>query len=304
MLALRTVRSKSVQAAIHDRRAVVAVETVALRAGIESSRQLEFAEDLREATADRDAVLAWLALIDGEIRIGLEKDDLAEFLSRPDVVKISSKDLAWCIERRMSGALTVAASLCVAKIAGFSTVATGAIGGVHRGNNFDVSADLFELARSAVHLVCAGIKPFLDVAATCERLEALGVPVFGVGCDDIPMLYSRESGQRVDARFDALEKVKDAMILHHALTGQAALVATPIPLEFAIDNLEVEAWIQVALDKARQQCVSRADATPFLVQELDRLSDGRTVAANEAAFREAIYTAAALALAVKAKEAC
>jgi len=215
------------------------------------------------------------------------------------VAKASRRDIGVLVARGADGATTVAATMLIAAMAGIRIFATGGIGGVHRGaqESFDVSADLLELARTPVVVVCAGAKSILDIGLTLEVLETHGIPVLGYRTDDFPAFYARTSGFRVDARFDSARHIAEALRAQHELgLGGGALVANPIDPEHAIDPEVLDGWTRAALDQAEVAGVHGKDVTPFLLARLHTLSGGATEVAN----KELVYGNARLAARIAA----
>ncbi len=272
-----------VAAALEDARPVVALESTIIAHGFPRPDNLELARALHAAVREAGAVPAMIAVIDGVIRVGLDADDLARLAGEPPPPKCATADLAPLIASGSSGATTVSATLRIAAEAGIAVIATGGIGGVHRGAPFDVSADLFELARARVAVICSGAKAVLDIPATLEVLESHGVPVIGYGCDAFPAFYARTSGCAVRHRADSPEDA--AMILRAHWRFEAAggvVIAQPPPAGAVLAPDQVAVWVEEALTQASKQGMSGPDLTPHLLAALDELSGGRTRACNRA----------------------
>lgn len=264
-----------VAAALAGGRPVVALETSIVAQGLPYPHNLEAALGCEEAIRTAGAVPAAVAVIDGELRIGLFIGDL-ERLAAPDadVRKLSSRDLGPALAAGATGATTVAATVRAATLSGIRFMATGGIGGVHRGALPDESADLFELARSAVAVVCAGPKTVLDVPATLERLESLGIPVLGYGCDECPAFYTGRTGRPVSARVDDPGAVARAVSAVWATGGAGIVVAVPPPLELPGAVGLVEQAL-AELPETQGQA-----ATPALLSRIRDLSGGGSVGVN------------------------
>ncbi|HMR32041.1 MAG TPA: pseudouridine-5'-phosphate glycosidase [Geminicoccaceae bacterium] len=276
--------SPEVADALSRGEAVVALESTLICHGIPRPRNLELAVAVETAVREAGAVPATVAVLDGRLRIGLAADELARLATTDSVVKCSTRDLAWVIAAGCPGATTVAATIHAATKAGIRVMATGGLGGVHRGghSSLDISADLAELARSAVAVVCSGAKSILDLPRTLEVLETMGVTVLGLGTEELPAFYARESGLAIPA-------VADAAAAAAVLSCQAALgwpngivLANPPPADLAMPPAVVERLVEGALAACRAAGVSGKDETPFLLAHMARASDGRTVALNEA----------------------
>jgi pseudouridine-5'-phosphate glycosidase len=264
-----------VSTALATGRAVVALETSIVAQGLPPPHNLEAARACEAAVREAGAVPATVALLDGVLRVGLTDGEL-ERLSRPahDVRKMGSRDLGPGLALGATGATTVSGTVRVAALAGVRWMATGGIGGVHRGHPDDQSADLFELARSPVAVVCAGPKMILDVPATLERLESLAVPVLGYGCDECPAFYTARSGQPVSGRVDDPAAAAAAAALHWRCGGAGLVLAVPPPEEL----IGAEGMVEQAL--AGVGGVTGQATTPALLAEIWDLSGGRSVLVN------------------------
>lgn len=274
-----------VAAALAGRSAVVALESTVIAHGLPHPDNLHCACAMERAVADAGATAATIALMDGQVHVGLQADALEALACGEDVAKVSTRDLGPALAGRGMGATTVAATLACARAAGIEVFATGGIGGVHRDavSTGDVSADLHALSRSPVLVVCAGAKSILDLPRTRELLETLEVPVLGFGCDHMPAFYLRDSGLTVDARVDTPQAVVAAWRRHRALDLPAAMLVTvPPPAGAALEAAEFHRWLARAEDEASASGVGGKALTPFLLQRLAVLSAGRTLAANRA----------------------
>lgn len=289
-----------VAAALAAGRPVVALESTLVAHGLPWPHNLETAQALEQDVRAGGAVPATCAVVDGRLRAGLAPDQL-ERLARdgPALRKASRRDLALLVAAGASGATTVAATMMIAALAGIRVFATGGIGGVHRGApaSFDVSADLPELARTPVAVVCAGPKAILDLALTLEVLETHGVPVIGVGTDTLPAFWIRDSGHPVDARLDDPAAIARVMQAQWQLGGGGLLVAQPVPADHALPREPVEQAIAQALDEARAQGVAGKALTPFLLARIHTLTGGDSLRGNVALVRANARLAAAIALA-------
>jgi pseudouridine-5'-phosphate glycosidase len=277
--------SPEVAAARSEARPLVALESTIITHGMPWPQNLQTARAAEAAVREAGAVPATIAVIDGEIRVGLEDGEI-EALARNGargLAKLSRADLAVTLARRASGATTVAATMIAARLAGIEVFATGGIGGVHRGGelSLDISADLYELAQTAVTVVSAGPKAILDLERTLEVLETFGVPVIAVGQDTLPAFWSRDSGLAAPLRLDDAGAIARAHLMRAALGlpgGQ--LVANPVPADAEIPRAEIEAAVAGALADAEMQGVRGKDVTPFLLQRIFHLTGGRSLAAN------------------------
>ena len=260
---------------------VVALESSVLAQGLLPPHNREAAERMTAAVLREGATPAITAVSRGELVLGLDDVDLERFLARTGVRKVSARDLAIAISQHADGATTVAATIALCVLAGIQVFATGGIGGVHRGTAFDESADLVELSRSQVIVVCAGAKSILDLPATLERLETLGVSVVGYGTRELPGFFSRTTGLSLDTSVNTPDEIADAWRSHVALERPGAmLVVQPPPAEFALDEELVESATATALARAERENVRHSAVTPFLLAEVLRLTEGRSVQTN------------------------
>lgn len=275
-------RSTAVIAAARERgSAVVALESSVLAQGLLPPFNREAATRMMRAVEEAGATPAVTAIVRGVPSFGLEPDDLERFLARDGVRKVSARDLGIAIADEADGATTVAATLAMCTLGNIEVFATGGIGGVHRDAPFDESADLVELARAPVIVTCAGAKSILDLPATLERLETLGVPVVGYGTDELPGFFSVSTGLRLTARLDSPAAIARAWWAHRALGRTSAmLVVQPPPAEHAVPIDVVERATQQALEAARRAGIRGAAVTPFLLSEIQQLTQGRSVQAN------------------------
>jgi pseudouridine-5'-phosphate glycosidase len=282
-------------------RAVVALESTIISHGMPYPANLETALAVEAEVAASGAVAATIAVVAGRIRVGLDRAALDALAQAKGVVKASGRDLAAVVARGGTAGTTVSATMVIAHLAGIRIFATGGVGGVHRGaeESFDISADLVELGRTPVAVVCAGVKSILDIPKTLEVLETQRVPVLTVGSDDFPAFYLPSSGEPADHRFDTAEEVARVVDLHFALgTGTGMLVANPVPAELAADADEIGAAIARALAEADEKGIHRKAVTPFLLARIAELTDGRSLAANIALVRNNARLAGRIAVAL------
>ena len=263
---------------------VVALESTLVAHGLPYPLNLETAREMMGAIQGEGAVPALIAVLDGRIRIGLDAPELERIARDDRIVKASSRDVAALVAAGASGATTVAGTMLCARLAGIEIFATGGIGGVHRGasSTFDVSADLYELARTPVAVVCSGAKSILDVPATLEMLESLGVPVLGLATDRFPAFHVRDSGLPAPHPVrDASEAARvAATVLAFERTG--LVIANPVPAADAMDRTTVERLVGEAERRARASNVTGKALTPFLLDALAEASDGATLHTNQA----------------------
>lgn len=282
--------------AIRDNRPVVALESTVIAHGLPRPQNLETAHRLQEAVREANAIPATIAVIEGKLSVGLSDDEIAWLANQDNVRKISTRDLPLAVTRGCLGATTVASTIWIAHRAGIKVFATGGIGGVHRGSLPDVSADLPELARTPIIVVCSGAKIVLDLPATREWLETNAVTVVGFQCDELPAFYSRESGLPVDARVDSAAEVAGIFRAQQALGLKSALLVTaPVPRESEVSAEVLQRVLNNALAEAEAKGISGPELTPFLLSQMAALSGGETLRANIALLQNNARIAAEIA---------
>lgn len=273
-----------VTAALKSGQAVVALESTIISHGMPFPRNVETALEVEAAVRKAGAVPATIALINGVPKVGLSEGEI-ELLGKSgtEVVKCSRRDLPFAAARKLHGATTVAATMIIAEMAGIRVFATGGIGGVHRdvADTLDISADLEELGRTNVVVVCAGIKSILDIPRTLEYLETKGVPVVGYGTDTLPAFFSSSSGCNVDYRVDTADEIAKAILAKQAmqLCG-GMLVGVPIPEQHAMANSEIDLAIEDALAEMKEDGATGKDITPYLLAKIVERTDGKSLDAN------------------------
>jgi pseudouridine-5'-phosphate glycosidase len=292
--------SEEVADAITSGHAVVALESTIISHGMPYPENLEVARGVEAVVRQNGAVPATVAVIDGVVHAGLGAGLLERLGNDPSVVKASSRDLATVLVKKRSAGTTVSATMRIAALSGIKLFATGGVGGVHRGaeQSFDISADLTELSRTPVTVVCAGVKSILDIPKTLETLETLRVPVIGYGTDEFPAFFTRESGERADQRLDTPDEVATAIRLHDRLgAGTGVMLANPIPADASLDRGEIDRIIAEAVVEAEKKGITRKALTPFLLARINELSKGRSLKANIALVRNNAAVAARVAVA-------
>ncbi|AWN42281.1 pseudouridine-5'-phosphate glycosidase [Methylobacterium durans] len=291
-----------VRAALDTRAPVVALESTIITHGMPYPQNVETARDVEAVVRDNGAVPATIAVIDGRIRVGLP-DDLLDWLgTATDILKLSRADLPYAVASRRHGSTTVAATMICAQLAGIRVFATGGIGGVHRGveATLDISADLDELARTPVVVVCAGAKAILDLPRTLEYLETRGVPVVSYGTDRFPAFWSRDSGLPSPLRRDTPEDVAELVRTKEALSlGGGLLVANPMPPADEIPAAEIAGLIEAVLAQATAAGITGKAVTPFLLSRILALTGGRSLSTNIALVKNNAALAAHLAVALQ-----
>lgn len=260
---------------------IVALESTVITHGLPHPQNLELARDMEKQVRDHGATPATIALLDGKIRIGLSDAELVRLADADSTLKVSHRDFATAIVKKMNGGTTVAGTMFAARMAGIKVFATGGIGGVHKESSFDISTDLRSLAEIPMIVVCAGAKAILDLPATLEYLESMGVPVVGYKTDEFPAFYSRESGLGVSARLDSPEEIAQFAKTHWNLGMKSSvLVTNPIPETEAISKSRMEPIIAQASAEALQQNIHGQKLTPFLLSRISELTKGKSLKAN------------------------
>jgi len=294
----------AVASALADGRAVVALESTILTHGMPSPDNLKMARDVEAIIRAEGAVPATIAILGGAIRVGLPDADLERLSQVQDARKVSRADLAFAVANGLDGGTTVAATMLVAQLAGIDVFATGGIGGVHAGaeTSFDESADLAELGRTDVIVVSAGAKAILDLPKTFERLESLGVPVVGYGSDMLPAFWSRASGVESPIRLDTPEAIAHFERTRRAIGGDIGgmLITNPVPAEAEIPAAEMAVTIAQAQADAEALGVRGKEVTPYLLQRILELTDGRSLVTNIALVEHNARLAARIAIALAA----
>ena len=289
-----------VQKALNANSPVVALESALISHGLSYPQNLETARALEQAVRENGTVPATIAIIEGKIRVGLTEGELERLATEKGVRKVSRRDLPIAVARGEDGATTVAATMYVAGLAGIEVVATGGIGGVHRGQSADISADLPELAQTRVAVVCSGAKAILDLPLTLEWLETHGVPILGYETDEFPAFYSRQSGLPVDIRVDTPEEAARIIRTKWELGLEGGvLVTVSVPEEAELPREVAEHAIERALAAAEEQGITGKALTPFLLNQIVNITEGRSMAANVALLKNNAAVAARIASALR-----
>jgi len=282
---------------------VVALESTIITHGMPYPGNLEMAESVEAIIRAEGAVPATIAVIKGQLHIGLDQAELHALAQTSDAMKLSRADLAFAISEGRTGATTVAATMIAAARGGIHVFATGGIGGVHRKaeESFDISADLEELARTPVIVVCAGAKAILDVPKTLEVLETKGVPVVTIGQDDFPAFWSRSSGLKSPLRLDSAERIAAFQHTREAFgIAGGMLIGNPVPEKHEIPNEEMEGYIAQALARAEAKGIAGKAVTPFLLASIFEITEGRSLTTNIALVENNARVAAKIAVALAA----
>ena len=290
-----------VKAALSAGRPAVALESTIITHGMPYPQNLDMARTVERIVRDNGAVPATVAIMDGRLCVGVSGDDLERLAAEgATAAKASRRDVATLLATGRLAGTTVATTMQIAAVAGIKVFATGGIGGVHRGadQTFDISADLEELGRTPVAVVCAGAKSILDIPKTLEVLETRGVPVIGYRTDEFPAFFARSSGQKVDHRLDSPEAVARVVQLQGELGMGGVLIANPIPEAAALDGGVIGGRIDEAVAEAEAQGIAGKALTPFLLKRIFELTEGRSLAANIALVENNAALAAQIAVAL------
>lgn len=276
--------SKEVTGALESNQPLVALESTIISHGMPYPQNVETALAVEKMVRDHGAIPATIAILGGKLKAGLSPDDI-DYLGKKgqNAIKCSRRDLPFVVTKRLDGATTVASTMIIAAMAGIKVFATGGIGGVHRGaaETFDISADLQELARTNVAVVCAGAKSILDLSLTLEYLETHGVPVIGWQTDEFPAFYTRQSGLAVDFRADSVRDLAKALQAKWDMDLQGGVVvANPIPEEFSMSKVLIDKVIEQALADAELQGIRGKEVTPFLLAKIEQLTGGNSLRSN------------------------
>ncbi len=272
-----------VQKALDEGRPVVALESTILSHGMPWPQNLQFGHDVEKLIREEGAVPATIAILDGQLKVGLTDAELERMCRAEDVGKVSRRDVPVYLAAGKAGATTVATTMLIAEMAGIPVFATGGIGGVHRGaeTTMDISADLQELAHTSVAVVSAGVKSILDIGLTLEYLETMGVPVLGMGTQDFPAFYCRKSGFSVDY---ALQDEAEAARVMQAKWGAGLkgglIIANPVPEEYAMDSDQMAKIIDEAIAESREKGIKGKKITPFLLARIVELTGGESLNTN------------------------
>ena len=293
---------KEVKDALKSGKPVVALESAIIAHGMSYPENLEVAREVENIIREYGVVPATIAVIGGKIKVGLTRNELEFMATSRDILKASRRDLSVIVAKGLNGATTVAATMMVAERAGIKVFATGGIGGVHRGaeKTFDVSADLQEIARTPVAVVCSGAKAILDLPLTKEYLETMGVPVIGFGTEELPAFYCRESGLKVDYVVDnEVEAAKIIRAMQDLELGGGMIIANPVPEEHALSMKYMNEMIEEAVKAAEKEGIKGKKLTPYLLNKIKELTGGKSLKANIELVKDNARVAAKIA-----KELC
>ncbi|MTI66475.1 MAG: pseudouridine-5'-phosphate glycosidase [Firmicutes bacterium] len=272
-----------IKKALLENRPVVALESTIISHGMPYPKNVETALKVEEIIRENGAIPATIAIINGVLKVGLDKEEIKYLAKGNDIKKVSRRDLPFIVANKLNGATTVASTMIIASLAGIKVFVTGGIGGVHKNaqQTFDISADLEELSKTDVAVVCAGAKAILDIGLTLEYLETNGVALVGIKTDEMPAFYTRKSGFEVDYRIDDIKDLAKSMKLKWDLKLKGGLVvANPIPHEFEMDYNVINKAIEDALIKADKKGIKGKEITPFLLSEIKEITKGKSLKSN------------------------
>ena len=272
--------SKEVSAAKSQGRPIVALESTIISHGLPRPINLDVAREVEGIVRSEGAVPATIAIIDGEIFVGLEEDQLIRIANDDNIVKASTRDLAVICADGKSAATTVAATSHIASLAHVDVFATGGLGGVHRGHVYDESADLTELAQTNLIIVCAGVKSILDVAGTLERMETLAIPVLGYKTNDFPGFYLTDSGFKIEHRVESVEEIAKIWGLRHSLNTDDTAIIVANPVVNQMDKTFHDEILEAGLSAATAKAISGKSVTPFLLEHFHTTSKGESLRVN------------------------
>jgi pseudouridylate synthase len=276
--------SNEVQTALQEQRPIVALESTVIAHGLPYPTNVEVAQTMEEVIRNEGAIPATVGIHGGKIMIGLDRDEIERLGTAQDVLKVSRRDLAIALASGQLGATTVAGTMLCSSMAGIRFFATGGIGGVHRGaeTSMDISADLTELSRTPVLVVCAGAKSILDLDLTLEYLETQGVPIIGWQSDEFPAFYARSSGRRLAHRADDISTLAAIARTQWKCQLNGIVVGCPIPEEYAMESGSLESATEEALRLAQAEGIRGSDTTPFLLAHVAKVTAGESIEANKA----------------------
>ncbi|CAM3067513.1 AraC family transcriptional regulator [Legionella steigerwaltii] len=291
--------SPEVKLALEHKKPVLALESTIISHGMPYPDNYETAQAVEQIVRDHDVTPATIAVIDGRIKIGLTASELQQFACNKDVLKASRRDLPFIVANRHSAGTTVAATLFCAAKAGIKLFATGGIGGVHRGDAHDISADLIEISRTPIAVICAGAKAILDLPRTLEFLETMSVPVIGYRTRVLPAFYTDATHYQLSTWVDDIPTLANILTAHWEIgMSSGVLITNPIPTEFNIPMEIIEPVIRNAIHKAEQNNISGKELTPFLLAEVSQLTQGKSLLANIALIKNNARLGAELARAI------
>ncbi len=286
----------------YEGKPAVALETTIISHGMPYPQNVETALAVEHEIKKQGAIPVTIGILDGKLKIGMTPDEIETFGKRQhEIMKVSRRDIGYCLANKKSGATTVAATMIFASLANIKVFATGGLGGVHREatKNFDISADLEEFGKSNVNVVCSGPKAILDIPLTLEYLETKGVPVIGYQTKNLPLFYSRDSKYQLEQSCNSPEEVANIIHVYDKLhLNQGTIITNPIPEEYSLDATMMEKYIEQAVQECEKQGIKGKQITPFLLAKIVELTNGKSLEANIALIKNNAKVAAQIALAL------
>lgn len=295
---MKLVISEEVKRALNNKEPIVALESTIISHGMPYPKNYQTAKEVEQVVRDNGATPATIAIIQGTIKVGLTEDEIKYLANTAGVLKASRRDLPYIVATKRDGATTVATTMIIAQMAGIKVFATGGIGGVHIGgeNSMDVSADLTELGKTNVAVVCAGVKSILDIGRTLEYLETLGVPVITYNAEEFPAFFSSKSGFSSPLTSHSIKEIADIITAKWSLGLDGGLViANPIPSEYDFDSEPINAAISAAIKECKENNITGKDVTPFLLKKIVEITDGKSLESNIALVKNNASLAAQIA---------
>lgn len=291
--------TNEVKQAINAKKPVLALESTLITHGLPYPQNIETAKMAEEIAREHGVVPATIAIINGKIKIGLSADELSILVHDKTAVKVSRRDLPFAINKKINAGTTVAATIFCAHSANIKVFATGGIGGVHRGDAQDISADLIELAKTPIAVICAGAKSILDLPKTLEFLETFGIPLIGYGTNVFPAFYTTKSPHVVPDRIDTIDTLVNVLQIHWQLnSGTSVLIANPIPEKDEISDDLLAPAIVKAMQLAQERSIVGKEITPFLLSEIAQITQGKSLTANIELIKNNVQLGAKLARAL------
>lgn len=289
--------TEEIKTALAENKAIVALESTVIAHGLPYPQNVETSLSVEKNVRENGAIPATIAVFDGEFCVGLNHNQIEQLATDKTIRKISRRDLPIVVGKKLNCATTVATTSFIAHLAGIKVFSTGGIGGVHRGFDWDVSADLPELANTPITVVCSGAKIVLDLPATREWLETNGVTILGWQCDELPAFYSRSSGLTIDERIETAKEAAEIIKARDELNlKNAILVTVPVPRDFEIESTELEKILAESLKLAAEKNISGKETTPFLLAGMSEKSAGKTLKTNIALLENNAKIAAQIAV--------
>lgn len=285
-----------VQQAIIERKPILAFESTVITHGLPFPENIELIQAISEIAAEHSVTIAIIGILNGKIKIGLNLNEISYLLEDKKILKAGKRDIPYVLSAGLSAGTTVSATLFCADMAGIKVFATGGIGGVHRGENLDISADLYEIAKTPIAVICSGAKAILDLPKTLEVLETFSVPIIGYQTKMLPAFYTAKTNYSLPASVDDIQNLVSVLTIHWQLGMRSGvLIANPIPAQYEIPSATIEPAIIHALRQAQEKQITGKDLTPFLLSELAHVTNGESLKANLSLIKNNVRLGAMLA---------